>query len=36
VTLLELDKVLGEVYETIELSFRPMVRAIAASRESSG
>ena len=36
VTLLELDKVLGEVYETIELSFRPMVGAIAASREKSG
>ena len=27
VTLDELDRVLGEVYETIELAFRPMVRA---------
>lgn len=27
VTLEELDSVLGEVYETIELAFRPMVRA---------
>ncbi|MEX1125655.1 MAG: YbjN domain-containing protein [Acidimicrobiia bacterium] len=36
VTLLELDHVLGEIYETIELSFRPMVGAITASRETSG
>ncbi len=27
VTVEELDRVLGEVYETIELAFRPMVRA---------
>lgn len=27
VTIQELDSVLGEVYETIELAFRPMVRA---------
>lgn len=27
VTIEELDRVLGEVYETIELAFRPMVRA---------
>lgn len=27
VTVQELDRVLGEVYETIELTFRPMVRA---------
>lgn len=27
VTIEELDRVLGEIYETIELSFRPMVRA---------
>ncbi|MFP3882876.1 MAG: YbjN domain-containing protein [Actinomycetota bacterium] len=27
VTVQELDRVLGEVYETIELAFRPMVRA---------
>ncbi len=36
VTLLELDRVLGEIYDTIELSFRAMVSAIAASRENSG
>jgi len=36
VTLLELDRVLGEIYETVELSFRPLVNAIAASRENSG
>jgi hypothetical protein len=35
VTLLELDRVLGEIYETIELCFRPMVGVIAASRENS-
>lgn len=27
VTIEELDRVLGEIYETIELAFRPMVRA---------
>lgn len=27
VTVQELDRVLGEIYETIELAFRPMVRA---------
>jgi hypothetical protein len=36
VTLLELDRVLGEIYETVELSFRAMVSAIAVSRENSG
>lgn len=36
VTLEELDRVLGEVYETIELAFRPMVRAGFPSREKSG
>lgn len=36
VTLEELDRVLGEVYETIEVSFRPMVRAGFPSRENSG
>lgn len=35
VTLLELDRVLGEIYDTIELSFRPMVGVITASRENS-
>jgi len=35
VTVQELDKVLGEIYETIELAFRPMVRAGFPSREKS-
>ena len=35
VTVDELDKVLGEIYETIELAFRPMVRAGFPSREKS-
>lgn len=35
VTIQELDKVLGEIYETIELAFRPMVRAGFPSREKS-
>lgn len=36
VTIEELDRVLGEIYETIELAFRPMVRAGFSSREKSG
>lgn len=36
VTLEELDKVLGEVYETIELAFLPMVRSGFPGREKSG
>ena len=36
VTLGELDRVLGEIYEMIEVSFRPMVAAITQSRETSG
>jgi hypothetical protein len=36
VTIEELDRVLGEIYETIELAFRPMVRAGFPSREKSG
>jgi hypothetical protein len=36
VTLDELDRVLGEIYETIEISFRPMVRAGFPGRENSG
>lgn len=36
VTLLELDRVLGEIYETIELSFRPMLGVITTTRENSG
>ena len=35
VTVQELDRVLGEVYETIELAFRPMVRAGFPAREKS-
>jgi hypothetical protein len=35
VTLDELDRVLGEVFETIEIAFRPMVRAGFPSREKS-
>jgi hypothetical protein len=36
VTVLELDRVLGEIYDAVELSFRAMVSAIAANRENSG
>jgi len=36
VTIDELDRVLGEVYETIEVAFRPMVRAGFPGRENSG
>ncbi len=36
VTLIELDRILGEIYDTIEVSFRAMVSALAASRENSG
>jgi hypothetical protein len=36
VTLDELDRVLGEVYETVEVSFRPMIRAGFPDREKSG
>lgn len=35
VTLDELDRVLGEVFESIELAFRPMIRAGFPSREKS-
>jgi hypothetical protein len=35
VSLEELDRVLGEVYEMIELAFRPMVRAGFSGREKS-
>lgn len=35
VTLDELDRVLGEVFESIEVAFRPMVRAGFPSREKS-
>ena len=36
VTLEELDRVLGEVFETIEIAFRPMVRAGFPGREKTG
>lgn len=36
VTLAELDRVLGEVYETVELAFRPMLRSGFPGREKSG
>jgi len=36
VTLIELDRVLGEIHETIEFAFQPMVSILAASRENSG
>lgn len=35
VTLDELDRVLGEVYDTIEVAFRPMVRAGFPGREKT-
>ncbi len=35
VSLEELDRVLGEVYETIEVAFRPIVRAGFPEREKS-
>jgi hypothetical protein len=36
VTELELDKALGEIYEAIEVSFRPLLRSLAMGREKSG
>ena len=36
VTLEELDFVLGEIYEFVEVAFRPMVRAGFSGREKSG
>jgi hypothetical protein len=35
-TVEELDRVLGEIYETIEVAFRPMVRSGFPGRENSG
>jgi Putative bacterial sensory transduction regulator len=35
VTPLELDLVLGEIYEAIEVSFRPLLRASREKRENS-
>lgn len=36
VTLEELDFVLGEIYECVEVAFRPMIRAGFGAREKSG
>jgi hypothetical protein len=36
VTSLELDRVLGEIYEAIEVGFRPLLRLLQTSRENSG
>lgn len=36
VSLDELDRVLGELFETIEIAFRPMIRAAFPDREKSG
>ena len=36
VTHLELDLALGEIYDTVEVSFRPMLRALLEGRENSG
>jgi hypothetical protein len=36
VTDLELDLALGEIYDTIEVSFRPLLRALTSDREKSG
>lgn len=36
VTSAELDRALGEIYETIEVAFRPLLRLLQASRENSG
>lgn len=36
VTLDELDLVLGEIYETVETPFRPMIRAGFPGREKTG
>lgn len=36
VTDLELDLVLGEIYDTIEVGFKPLLRLLIAGRENSG
>lgn len=36
VTHLELDFVLGEIFETVDVSFRPLLRALQRDRENSG
>jgi len=35
-TDLELDLVLGEIYDAIEVAFRPLLRSLLAGRENSG
>lgn len=35
VTMAELDLVLGEIYETVEIAFRPMLRSYLEEREKS-
>lgn len=35
VTMFELDLVLGEVYETVEIAFRPLLRTLLEEREKS-
>jgi hypothetical protein len=36
VTALELDKALGEIYDAVEVSFRPLLRTLTRGREKSG
>ena len=36
VTDLELDLALGEIYDTIEVGFRPLLRSLIEGRENSG
>jgi hypothetical protein len=36
VTALDLDLALGEIYDTIEVSFRPLLRSLGTGREKSG
>lgn len=36
VTHVELDRALGELYDTIEVSFRPLIRSLTQARENSG
>jgi hypothetical protein len=36
VTELELDLALGEIYDTVEVSFRPLIRSLGSGREKSG
>jgi hypothetical protein len=36
VTDLQLDIALGEIYDTVEVSFRPLLRSLSTGREKSG